>query len=371
MILGIDVSTYLEQQRITNQKYYKDGKEVDPFLVFKNNGVTHLRVRIWNDPYDENGNPYLGGTCDLDNVINLYHTLKKYDFHYLIDFHYSDHWSDPAKQTIPKAWQNHSFEELQKDVYEFTKSSLIKLKEIGIPIDYIQCGNETTRGMLYPIAQLQGGEERKASFKRLCAFYKAGLKAMKEILPEAETIIHLEQSYDIPIYEEYLAELQENNVDFDILGSSYYPFWHHNFDEYFACQDMVREKYHKKTMNVEHGYSWTLEDYNIPGETEEKQMVINSINMEEFITHMPYPPIKEGQAKFIKEFVRLAKEHKMEGIFYWEPIWVPGKGICWASKEAQKYQHDVRSYTRNDWANQCLYDYEANALPAVDEYKTK
>lgn len=369
MLLGIDVSTYLEQQRLTNQKYFKDGKEIDPFLLFKNNGVTHIRIRVWNDPYDENGHPYLAGTCDLDNVINLYKALKKYDFHYLIDFHYSDFWVDPAKQFIPKAWKNFNEKELEEAIYNFTKESLIKLKEAGVPVDYIQCGNETTLGMLYPIGALKLGKERKESFKTLSNFYKAGLKAMKEIYPEASTIIHLEKSYDIEVYDEYLRELEENHVEFDVLGSSYYPFWHHNYDEYFACQDMVRNKYHKRVMNVELGYSWTTEDYNLNNGDAPKHLVINNDNIHEFLPYMPYPATKEGQALFIKNFIILAKEHQLEGAFYWEPMWVPGEGICWASKEAQIYQQDTRKDTRNEWANQCLFDYEANALPAVDEYK--
>ena len=112
MILGIDVSTYLEQQRIAHSKYYKDGKEVDPFALFKQNGVSIIRTRIWNNPYSENGEPYLAGTCDLKNFIELAEMLKKYGFHHLVDFHYSDFWADPAKQFLPKAWESLSYEEI-------------------------------------------------------------------------------------------------------------------------------------------------------------------------------------------------------------------------------------------------------------------
>ena len=127
MFLGIDVSTYLEQQRIANSKYKKDGQEIDPFVLFKNNGVTYIRTRIWNDPYDDNGEPYLGGTCDLNNCIELLSALKKYGFKNIIDFHYSDFWVDPSKQPLPKAWRNLSFDELVHAIYEFTKNSLISV----------------------------------------------------------------------------------------------------------------------------------------------------------------------------------------------------------------------------------------------------
>lgn len=369
MFLGIDVSTYLEQQKLTKQKYFKNGKEIDPFIEFKKNGVSHIRVRVWNNPYDEEGNPYLGGTCDIDHLINLYHALKKYDFRYLVDFHYSDFWADPAKQFIPKAWRGYSLDELVKVVYDFTKECLIKAKDAGIPIDYIQIGNEITLGMLYPIAQLKGGEERKASFKRLTTLLKSGIKAAREICPEAEIIIHLESSYNIPIFREYLTELAANDVDFDILGTSYYPFWHHGFDEYFACQDMVRNEFHKRVMNVELGYTWTLEDYRKDLDEREKHLVINADNMQELIKNLPFPPTIEGQRLFMHEFIKQAKEHELMGAFYWEPLWVPGEGICWASKKAQEYQEDTRKDPRNEWANQCLFDYDANALPAFDEYK--
>ena len=370
MILGIDVSTYLEQQRLTGQKYYKDGKEVDPFVLFRNNGVTHLRTRVWNDPYGENGEPYLAGTCDLANFIELAKKLEKYGFKHILDFHYSDFWVDPSKQFLPKAWKDYSYEEVVKAVYDFTKESLLKVKKEDIELEMIQIGNEITHGMLWPYGKILGGEEKEASYDRFATLLKAGIKASEEIYPNAKIIIHLEQSYDQVAYRDILTNLLARNVKIDILGSSYYPFWHHQFDEYFANMDMVQREFNIPVMNVELGFPFTTIDYKKDEDGKPKHLVINADNIEDFLKLMPYYPDKEGQAKFVREFLRLGEEHHLLGACYWEPLWVPGEGICWASKAGQAYQNDTAKDTRNEWANQCLFDYEGNALPALDEYKT-
>ena len=370
MILGIDVSTYLEQQRLTQQKYFKDGKEVDPFQIFVDNGVTHLRTRIWNDPYDEDGNPYLAGTCDLNNFLELTKRLGKYHFKYVVDFHYSDFWTDPSKQFLPKAWKNMSFEELIDVVYNFTKDSLLRIKDNGLDVEMIQTGNEITHGFLWPFGELKWGEERSSSFDRFAALLKSAIRGCHDVYPNAKIILHLEQSYDQELYRDIISNLINRDVKFDILGSSYYPFWHHGFEEYFANMDMVQKEFGLEVYNVELGFPFTTLDYRIDEETgKRKHLVINADNINDYLKLMPFYPDKEGQAKFVRTFLSLAKEHHLSGVFYWEPLWIPGDGICWASKAGQKYQNDTSKDTRNEWANQCLFDYEANALPALMEFK--
>ena len=369
MLLGIDTSTYLEQQRLTHQKYLKDEKEVDPFALFKSQGVTLLRTRIWNRPYDDEGNPYLGGTCDLDNFLKLAKELDKYHFKHIVDFHYSDFWVDPSKQFMPKDWKNLSYEEVVKAVYNFTKDSLVTIKSQNIDVVMVQIGNEITHGFIWPFGQLKYGEEKSASYDRFAELLKAGLKAVKEVYPNAETIIHLEQSYDQELYRDILTNLRDREVKFDILGTSYYPFWHHGFDEYFANVDMVQKEFNVKVMNVELGFPFTTLDYRKDESGKPKHLVINADNIEDFLKLMPYYPDIKGQEKFVEEFIKLGKKHNLYGACYWEPLWVPGEGICWASKAGQAYQNDTSKDTRNEWANQCLFDYEANALPALYKFK--
>ena len=369
MLLGIDVSTYLEQQRLTRQKYYLDGKETDPFQLFRDNGVTILRTRIWNDPYDKDGNPYLGGTNNVDSFIELAKKLEKYGFEHMVDFHYSDFWADPSKQYLPKAWEKLSYEELVQAVYNFTKESLLKIKANGIDVKLVQIGNEITHGLLWPYGQLMWGEERNTSFDRYAELLKAGIKAAKEVYPEIKTVLHLEESFNQTLYRDILSNLIARGAKFDILGTSYYPFWHHGFDEYFANIDMVQREFGMQVMNVELGFPFTTIDYRVDENGKPKHLVVNADNIEDYLKLMPFNPSVEGQEKFIETFLKLAKEHHLYGACYWEPLWVPGDGICWGSRAGQAYQHDTSKDTRNEWANQCLFDYNANALPALKKYK--
>ena len=367
MILGIDPSTFVEQKRIANSKYYKDGKEINPFFEIKKNSVTHLRLRIWNNPHDENGNDYLAGTCDVDSTIELHNLVKEFGFKYIIDFHYSDFWADPAKQYLPKAWANYSLEQLEIAIYDFTKESLIKLKNAGLDVEFVQIGNEITNGMCWPIGKIT--EDKKASYDAIARIIISGIKAAKEVYPEVKEILHLEKSYDQETYREYISNMLERGVPIDVLGSSYYPFWHHTFEEYCANMDMVQREFKLTVMHAELDFALTLEDYKEGENGKKKHLVINADNIEEFKKMMPYECSPEGQATFVREFLRLAKEHNLIGVNYWEPFWIPGDGICWASDAAQKYMHTEAKDTRNEWANQCLFDYEGNMLPSFMEYK--
>lgn len=369
MILGIDVSTFLEQKRISNPIYKKDGKEIDPFIIFKNNGVEYLRTRIWNNPYSIDGKPYLGGTCDVDACIELLRYLKKYDFKNVIDFHYSDFWCDPSKQLLPKAWENLSFEELQNAVYEFTKEALIKIKNAGFDVSYIQTGNEITHGFLWPHGKIKYGE--KDAYKNFATLLKIARKACKEVYPEAKIIIHLEESFNQGLYKEIISSLLNYGLEIDVIGTSYYPFWHHSFSEYFANMDMIQKEFNIPVMNVELGYPFTLEDYKLEEDGKKRHLVINADSKEEYEKILPYKVSAEGQASFIKEFIRLAKLHNLRGTFYWEPLWIPGEGICWGSYEAQLYQKLEPKEARNEWANQCLFDYDGNALVSLEAYKNE
>ena len=364
MFLGIDVSTYLEQQRIANSKYKKDGQEIDPFVLFKNNGVTYIRTRIWNDPYDEKGEPYLGGTCDLNNCIELLSVLKKYGFKNIIDFHYSDFWVDPSKQPLPKAWRNLNFDELVKAIYEFTKNSLISIKNAGFDVDFIQTGNEITHGMCWPHGKTN--YDVKRPYEKFAALLKSARKACLEVYPNAKIIIHFEESYNQDLYRHVISGLLEEGLEIDIIGTSYYPFWHHSIKEYFANVDMIQNEFHLPVMNVEIGFPFTLKDY-LPNET--SHMSVNETHEKDYLPYLDHPISPDGQKEFLKDMIEQSKKHHLMGLCYWEPLWIPGEGICWGSEGAQKYQNLTPKNARNEWSNICLFDYEGNALPALEAYK--
>lgn len=370
MKLGIDVSTYFEELS-HGAKYTDNGRQVDPLDLFRLNGVDLMRIRLWVNPYSENGEPYLAGTCDLDNFLNLADLAQKKGYGIMLDFHYSDFWCDPAKQFIPKSWRGLSLEQLAQKVYSYTREVLEISAKHGIYIKYIQVGNEITNGMLWPVGKLNrsGTANDEREYENLCRLFSAGAKACREICPSAKIVLHLERSYDQAVYNEVLGNMQKRNVDYDVIGMSYYPYWHGTFEQLFANVENCK-KFGKEIAIVETGYAFTVEDY-VKNEHGAAHLVVNVSDVLPGSFAEKYPLNPDGQKKFVRDLLSGAEQHGISSIFWWEPLWLPGDGICWASKAGQNYIGETGKSTRNEWANQCLFDYEGNKLPAFDEFKLK
>lgn len=364
MILGIDVSTYLEELS-HGAKYYDGNTEIDPLDAFAANGVNYMRIRVWNNPYSPEGEPYLAGTCDLDNYVRLGKLAKEKGYHLYMDLHYSDFWADPGKQFIPKAWADYSLNELCDAVYSFTRHCLEVAIREGVAPEMIQVGNEITNGILWPIGKLEI-DGKRGNYDSFIKLISAGTRACREALPEAKIMLHLERSNDKAVYQEFFGEMDAAGVEYDVIGASYYPFWHglpeELFDNLRACR-----KFGKEIMIAELGYGFTTEGYFLKGK-ECRLVVDESLSRVPGFTDI-YPMTPEGQRDFIHYFIRRAREERVDGIFYWEPLWIPGEGICWASEAGQRYIREEGKSTHNEWANQCLFDYEGRRLPAFDEFK--
>ncbi len=365
MILGIDVSTYLEELS-HGAKYYDGKSEIDPLDAFRANGIDFMRIRLWNDPFGEDGEPYLAGSCGIDNYIALAKLAKEKGYRLLLDFHYSDFWADPAKQVIPKAWAAYDIDELVSAVYDFTRESLVAAREAGVSPDMIQVGNEITNGMLWPIGKLEDAEGKRGNYENFCRLVSAGCRACREIVPEAKIVLHLERSNDKGVYQEFFGEMKKARIEYDVIGASYYPYWHGTPEELFSNLNACRH-FGKELMVVELGYGFTTEAYKLHGEA--KRLVIDAERAYVAGFTEKYPVTPEGQADFVRDFLDGARANGIDGVFYWEPLWLPGEGICWASEAGQRYIHEEGKSTSNEWANQCLFDYEGNKLPAFDEYK--
>ena len=363
MILGIDVSTYLEELE-HGAKYFADGVEVDPLDLFRTNGVTHMRVRLWHNPKDENGVEYLAGNCNLDKVLKLSKLAVSKGYKLLLDLHYSDFWADPGKQFLPKAWRGYDLERLERAVYEYTVSVLRTFKDNGIALDMVQVGNEITNGFMWPVGKLEI-DGKRGNYDNFCTLFKAGVKAVREE-SDAKVVLHLERSHDQEVYEEFLTEMENHQVDYDVLGASYYPYWHGTFDQFFANMNNCK-KFGKEIVVAELGYGFTTDSYQL-GDSGTR-LVIDNATVSALEMAKRYPLTPQGQAEYVKDFIARAKENAIDGIFYWEPLWIPGKGICWASPEGQKYIGEDGKSTANEWANQCLFDYNGNKLPAFDQFR--
>ncbi len=366
MILAVDVSTLREARRL-GCKWYKDGKEVEPLKdIVTHNGVSLVRLRLWVDPYDEEGNPYLGGTCDFENFLELAKEAKSLGCGILLDPHFSDFWCDPGKQTLPKAWQGLGEEELLNELRAYCRKIFGDCRENGIIPEMVQLGNEITNGMLWPFAKL-GEESPRTNYGNLIKVLRIVSDEVAKAFPEAKRLIHLERSFDNPVYREFFDHVVPE-VDFEVIGMSYYPYWHHGFDELFANIEDMHNRYGKLVAIAETGYGFTIEDYVLESH-DDSHLVVTEDFIKEQGAKLPYPLTPDGQAAFVEELLRLGELHNLYAIMYWEPFWIPGDGICWASKAGQRYIHETKAGTRNEWANQCFYDYEGNALPSLAKFR--
>ena len=369
MRLGIDVSTHFEELA-HGAKYYDGGKEVQPLDMFRANGVDIMRIRVWVDPKSEKGEPYLAGNCDLNNFIRLATLAKEKGYSIMLDIHYSDFWADPGKQCIPKSWAHLDLDGLVEQVYTYTRDTLVTIKQHGIDLEYIQVGNEITNGMLWPLGKLiEQPDKSRTNYESLIRLIKSGVKACREVTPSSSLILHLEKSYDQFIYNEYFTHMVNADVDFDVIGFSYYPYWHGTFEQFYANVDFCK-KFGKRLMVVELGYAFTAEDYISHGHGG-AQLVVSKDNLESLGFIQEYPISVDGQKRFTENFLKLAREHGVEAVCWWEPLWIPGDGICWASDAGKAYIKSDNPSNRNEWANQCLFDYKGNKLPAFDVFVKK
>ena len=364
-IKGMDISTLIEEEAC-GAKYFDDGVEGDLLEILKKYGTNSVRLRLWNDPYDENGTPYGAGTNDLEKTITLAKRAKALDMSVLLDLHYSDFWADPGKQIVPKAWQGMSVDELEQAVYDFTLDTMKAMEEAGVYPELVQVGNELTNGLLWPTG-------KKPEFDNIAKYISAGIRAIKETDKiygkRTRIMIHLDNGGLNDMYREWFDNYVKRGEDFDIIGMSYYPFWHGTIDELeFNMNDMAK-RYGKEIVIAEISMGFTMEDYAQYEKTDERK---GMATRPELLEKLTYPMTKQGQCDFLQDVLTRLKNVNGGGagvgFYYWEPGWVPVPGCGWATDEALAYTGE-KGPGGNEWANQALFDYDGNALPALKTIK--
>jgi arabinogalactan endo-1,4-beta-galactosidase len=208
-ILGMDASC-VPALEASGVKYYNfDGQEQDVFKTLAQSGVNYIRVRIWNHPFDKNGNGYGGGNCNIDTAVEIGKRATKYGMKLLVNFHYSDFWADPGKQMAPSAWKDMTIEEKTTALYDYTKDSLKKLKDAGVNVGMVQIGNETNGAFC--------GEKIWFNMQYL---FQAGSKAVREEFPDALVALHFANPEKASSYADYAKKLDYYKVDYDVFASS-------------------------------------------------------------------------------------------------------------------------------------------------------
>ena len=364
---GMDASAVLALEN-SGVKYYNfDGEKQDVFMTLAQAGVNYIRLRVWNDPYDENGNGYGGGNNDVATAIALGQRATKYGMKVCIDFHYSDFWADPKKQFVPKAWEGMDIEEKSDALYNFTLESLTQLLDAGVNVGMVQIGNEINNGM--------SGETDVANVRKLLT---AGSKAVREAAAnsgkEILVAVHYTNIDDMKKLDTLLTGLQVKEIDYDIVGLSFYPYWHGTIEDLKNAIIHIRDTYGKKVYVAENAYCYTAEDGDGSA---------NSVEGTDDLAE-GYSASVQGQANEVRDVCAAASEAGAEGVFYWEGTWIPvgpadadnsdlweKYGSGWASSYASGYDpKDAGQYYGGcSWDNQAMFDFTGHPLASLNVFK--
>jgi arabinogalactan endo-1,4-beta-galactosidase len=275
---GTDIG-WLSQMESQGYVFLNDsGVQKSCMDILREHNINALRFRVWVNPKDK--------WCGKKDVVTMSQRAYKLGFKVMIDFHYSDSWADPGKQNKPAAWTTHSPEQLCADIYKHTYSVLDTLKSIGVIPTWVQIGNETDNGMLWP--------DGKASehMNNFAAMVNSGYNAVKAVDSTIQVIVHLSNGYDNSLFRWMFDGLKKNNARWDMIGMSVYPAWANGMT-WSACNTRCKEnmldmitRYQTKVMVVETGYDYT------------KPLEANN---------------------FLCDLVEKTKTAGGLGIFYWEP----------------------------------------------------
>jgi arabinogalactan endo-1,4-beta-galactosidase len=355
----MDLSTLLELERC-GAKYYDHGKETDILTIMKDYDVDTIRLRLWNDPKSETGEPYGAGNNDLAETIAIGKRVTDAGFGVLLNFHYSDFWADPGKQIKPKAWASYGVEELEKAVYDFTVDSLKKMLDAGVNVTMIQVGNELSNGLLWP-------EGKVPNYDNIAKFVNAGIRACRSVKKEIPLMIHLDNGGKNELYREWFDNFTARGEDFDYIGLSYYPFWHGSLQMLEDNMNDIAVRYGKDLIIAEVSMGFTMEDYKEREQLSDEERK-GYATRPELVEKIEYPMTVQGQYDFMQDLLnRLSKvpDGHGAGFFWWEPAWIPVPGSGWATPASLKYMGD-KGPCGNEWANQALFDYDGNALPTLE-----
>lgn len=309
---GMDISFLPQYLDEGMQVCDMDGTPTEPFSLLMKYGVNAIRLRIWNNP---NNVKESKGYCSLDHTLQMARKIAASGMSFLLDFHYSDFWADPAHQKKPREWEDLSREQLENAVYTYTRDTLRTLERQGTLPDMVQIGNEIRSGLLFPEGELP-------DYEGMVRLINAGIRGAREVAgPERmQVMIHLDQGgrYDW-LHRWFEGAFSCGLSDFDVIGLSYYPFWHGTYLDLRDSMKRLAADYGKPIIIAETAYAWRESK---KGFIDEEQIRIGGL-----------PATPEGQLKELQSVMHLVAElpDKLgRGIYYWEPLCVPGEDGGWA-----------------------------------------
>ena len=365
-IVGMDSSCVPALEKSGVKFYNELDEEEDAYKILADHGVNYIRVRVWNDPYDGNGYGYGGGNCDIDNALAIGKRATQYGMKLLVDFHYSDFWADPAKQTAPKAWADYTLEQKKTALYNYTKESLQLFKTNNVDVGMVQVGNETNQLKM-------AGETDRSSVAQLM---NQGSKAIREVFPKALVAVHFTDPQRSNFSTQMASYLSTYAVDYDVFGTSYYPYWHGTLANLSSVLSTISSTYNKKVMVLETSYAYTTNDTDVFGNTSPQGSDVT-----------PHDISIQGQYDQIYDVIDTIANNTTNGlgVCYWEGTWISVNkgswasnkvywdrdGSGWATSYASSYDSDATQTGGSAVDNQAFFDQNGKILPSIDIFKTE
>ncbi|WP_207436363.1 glycoside hydrolase family 53 protein [Sabulibacter ruber] len=347
---GADLS-YVNQILDHGGVYKDKGQVQSPYKIFKDRGANLIRFRLWHNPtwtqevYGSAGTQQYNNYADVEKGIRL---AKQQGMSVLLDFHYSDTWTDPGQQNIPAAWlQIKDIAVLRDSVYNYTRKVLTNLNSQGLMPELVQVGNETNGGMLYTSAPAGFPAASIDNISRLADVLNGGIKAVRDVAAtssvKTKILLHVADPRNVDYWFNRVMNVGQV-TDFDMIGFSYYPLWHPTVKLPEISNNVAawKSKFRKDVMVLETAYPWTTQwndNYN------------NQFGGEPPLQGYPYTP--QGQLDFMKALTQEVKDGGGIGVAYWEPAWITSNlKDLWG--------------TGSSWENATFFDFNGNALITMD-----
>ena len=327
---GVDLSM-LKQVEDNAGLFYDNGIQIDPIQEFNSKGINTVRLKIWHNP--------LLNYNDLESVLEIAERVKNAELDLLLDFHYSDTWADPSNQNKPAAWENLNFDTLCDSIEQYSRYVITKLKNQNTLPKYVQIGNETDCGFLWPDGYVCGESNNDIQWNKLRDLFMHAIEGVNTALDFEDSlkiISHVSSGGNW-----FFGNLLEEDIPIDILAISYYPMWHGTLADLNQNINMLATQFGKPVLVVETAYPFTL-SWN--------DNTNNILGLETQLLD-DYEASEEGQFSFLYDLISLVHDNDFGyGICYWAPDWIS------------------TSQFGSPWENQALFDFDGQLLDAVSVF---